>query len=426
MPRVKRRPADGPAKMPKGFYLKKGTWYKRILKPDPRTGAWTLQAESTHCKEDQRQAAIDYVLRRTAELEKSARLGKTVDPGRITVNELFDDLLASVAHEPTRRNYEWVLTSRLRPFFGAMLTSELTVAHCQAFREHRRQQHIADTTINRDLSKVSKAFKVGIQLGKVHSMPVGGCDFHKRPERENTRRVRLPDRYYSVFRDLVHPALRCLFVVAYNIGRRLSELLSLGWDRVDFEERCIYFESTKFGAGKAPFIGEMEALIRSQREMRDRTCPDCPYVFFWFDYRVDKDGQRIARFDGLWARAVAALGDRMKREGVDPVDLHFHDLRRSAHYQMRRAGVDGQTRRDIMGHESTSMDDRYTMIDDEAIEDARRKMDAFQAGRGLIGATDAAKRIEELRAEIHRLEQSTQQKTARPGPRSPRNAPDIP
>jgi hypothetical protein len=94
-----------------------GTWYKRILKPDPRTGAWTLQAESTHCKEDQRQAAIDYVARRTAELDKSARLGKTVDPGRITLNELFDDLLASVAHEPTRKNYEWVLTSRLRPFF---------------------------------------------------------------------------------------------------------------------------------------------------------------------------------------------------------------------------------------------------------------------------------------------------------------------
>ena len=74
---------------------------------------------------------------------------------------------------------------------------------------------------------------------------------------------------------------------------------------------------------------------------------------------------------------------------------------------MRKAGIDGQTRRDIMGHESTSMDDRYTMIDDEAVEDARRKMDAFQSGRGLIGATDAAKRIEELRTEIQRLEQST-------------------
>jgi hypothetical protein len=30
-----------------------------------------------------------------------------------------------------------------------------------------------------------------------------------------------------------------------------------------------------------------------------------------------------------------------------------------------------------MGHETTSMDDRYTMIDDEALEEARRKMDLF-------------------------------------------------
>ncbi len=414
MPRLKRRPADGPAKMPTGFYLKKGIWYKRILKPDPRTGAWTLRAESTHCREDRRQAAIDYVARRVAELEKSARLGKTVDPGRITVNELFDDLLASVVHEPTRRNYEWVLNSHLRPFFGAILASELTVAHCQAFREHRRQQGIADTTINRDLSKISKAFKISIQLGKIHSMPAGGCDFHKRPERENTRRVRLPDRYYCFFRDVLHSALRCLFVVAYNVGRRLSELLQLRWDRVDFEERCIYFESTKFGAGKAPFMGEMEAYLQGQREVRDRTYPDCPFVFFWFDYRVNKDGLRITRFDGLWRQAVAALTDQMKRDGFEPFDLHFHDLRRSAHYQMRKAGVDGQTRRDIMGHESTSMDDRYTMIDDEALEDARRKMDAFQAGRGLIGAADPVDRIEELRAEIKRLEQtSASRKTPR-------------
>jgi integrase len=413
-------------KMPRGFYLKKGIWYKRLRKPDPKTGLWTLQAESTHCREDQRQAALDYVARRTAELARSSRLGKTLDPGRVTVNELFDDLLASLAHEPTRRNYEWVLDARLRPFFGTMRASEMTVAHCQAFREHRRQQGIADTTVNRDLSKVSKAFKIGIQLGKIHAMPPGGCDFRKRPEKENTRRARLPDRYYSFFRDALHPALRCLFVVGYNVGRRSGELLRLRWDRVDFEEQCVYFESTKFGAGKAPFMGEMEACLRRQREVRERVCPGCPHVFFWFDYRIDKDGQRITRFDGLWTKTVTALRDQMKQDGFDPIDLHFHDLRRSAHYQMRKAGVDGQTRRDIMGHESTSMDDRYTMIDDEAVEDARQKMSAFQTRRGLISATDPAKRIAELRAEVRRLQDSIPRSNTGRGERRSRRSPDSP
>jgi uncharacterized small protein (DUF1192 family) len=93
---------------------------------------------------------------------------------------------------------------------------------------------------------------------------------------------------------------------------------------------------------------------------------------------------------------------------------------------MRKAGVDGQTRRDIMGHESTSMDDRYTMIDEEALDDARRKMETFQTGRGLIGTTNPVKRIKELRAEILRLKQSLHQKSASPVSLSPRRSRDIP
>jgi hypothetical protein len=50
------------------------------------------------------------------------------------------------------------------------------------------------------------------------------------------------------------------------------------------------------------------------------------------------------------------------------------------------------------------MDDRYTMIDDEALEDARRRMDAFQRQRGLLGGDDRATRIQNLKDELRRLE----------------------
>lgn len=66
----------------------------------------------------------------------------------------------------------------------------------------------------------------------------------------------------------MHPALKCAFVMDYNIGRRLRELLRLRWDRVDFEERCVYFEATKFGTGKAPLMDEMESALRQQKAIR--------------------------------------------------------------------------------------------------------------------------------------------------------------
>ena len=142
--------------------------------------------------------------------------------------------------------------------------------------------------------------------------------------------------------------------------------------------------------------------------IRDESYPNCPYVFFWFDYRFDKNGEQIQRFDAFWRQAVTALGEKMKADGLEPIDLHFHDLRRSAHFQMRKAGIDSQTRRDIMGHESTSMDDRYTMIDDEALDDARRKMEVFQKERGLL-IKDPAAQLEQLRAEIRLLEAELKQ-----------------
>jgi hypothetical protein len=46
------------------------------------------------------------------------------------------------------------------------------------------------------------------------------------------------------------------------------------------------------------------------------------------------------------------------------------------------------------------------MIDDEAIEDARKKMETFQTQRGLL-TEDRAARLAELKAEIQRLESSS-------------------
>jgi integrase len=216
---------------------------------------------------------------------------------------------------------------------------------------------------------------------------------------KNTRLVRLPDRYYSFFRDALHPALRCFFVVDYNIGRRKDQLLRTQWKQVNFDERHIFFPSTKSYPHnvKAPFFGEMEAYLRQQLALRNHLYPDCPWVFFGFDLRSDKNGKRIEHFGGLWSEAVATPNARLKSDGRDPIDLHVHDLRRSAHYQMRKAGIDSKTRRAIMGHKTGSMDDRYTVIDDEAFEDAIDKMNAYQKRQGMISELkELAARVESL------------------------------
>ena len=61
MPRVKRKPSVASSvKMPKGFYLKMGTWYKRILKPDPKTGVYQVGIKA-EIQDDRR--ALNFDLR---------------------------------------------------------------------------------------------------------------------------------------------------------------------------------------------------------------------------------------------------------------------------------------------------------------------------------------------------------------------------
>jgi integrase len=322
MPRPPSRKQSKPEtiQMPKGFYLKRGIWYKRIRRPHPVSGQWIMAPESTGCSEKDRQAAIDYVERRNRELGNARELRQTTDPAKITVAELLDDFLYAQPNEEARKHCEYLLIANIRPFFAQRLAQEINRAVCRAYRLKRRADGVADTTINRELSKVSQAFKVGRRLGKIDFYPPGGCDFMKDPERKNTRLVRLPDRYYSVFREALHPALRCFFVVDYNIGRRKVQLLNTTWEQVNFDERHIFFPSTKNYPNnvKAPFFGEMERCLREQLALRNQLHPECPWVFFWFGLRNDKNGERIKRFSGLWKEAIAVLNERLRVDGKDP------------------------------------------------------------------------------------------------------------
>ena len=103
--------------------------------------------------------------------------------------------------------------------------------------------------------------------------------------------------------------------------------------------------------------------------------------------RSNKDGEPIRRFDTSWEHAVRELRGKMISEGVDSIKLNFHDLRRSAHHQMRMAGIDAHTRRAIMGHRTGSMDDRYAMIDDESFDDAKQKMEEYHQRKHLSRQT---------------------------------------
>ena len=87
-----------------------------------------------------------------------------------------------------------------------------------------------------------------------------------------------------------------------------------------------------------------------------------PYVFF------GQHGRPVDNHLLGWQEAC-------KRAGMP--DLLFHDLRRSAVRNMKRAGVDDKLAMEISGHKTRSIFDRYNIVSETDISTAGKKVEHY-------------------------------------------------
>ena len=107
-----------------------------------------------------------------------------------------------------------------------------------------------------------------------------------------------------------------------------------------------------------------------QKSIRNAKFPDCLYVFF------GESGEHLVDFRKAWKTACQGAG-------LDDKTL-FHDLRRSAARNMRRAGVPEHTIMKIAGWETSSMFRRYDIQDARDLQRAGETMERWMASKGPI------------------------------------------
>jgi len=170
-------------------------------------------------------------------------------------------------------------------------------------------------------------------------------------------------------------SLKPVFVVAIETGLRKMDLLNLEWTQVDLDGGFIrlLMKKTKKWA-----VVPISALCRDAlRECRARRIVSC-YVF------VNDEGNRVAeislRRTFLRAKRIAKITRRFR----------FHDLRHTAACTLASAGVSLQVIQKILGHTSSKMTERYVRVNDAAVAEATRALDARNSQLGLISSASAA------------------------------------
>ena len=293
-------------------------------------------------------------------LGKKAR-GETPDiiAARVTCGELLDDLLAyaEVNIKPTTAKvWQLCINANIRTFFGHIKAASLTTAKLQEYRRKRTAEGRAEATANRELSILRTALNRGRKCTppKVLTIP-----YFPMVAETNVRQGFLTDEQYAKLRDALPEHLRPLFVTAYFTGVRLGELLSVEWRQVDWEQGFITLDSERTKSGHARAVPILEGDMQTWLKWAADTAEGCEAVFH-------RDGAPFKEFRRPWENACKAAG---------VPDLKFHDLRRTAVRNMRRAGVPQVVRMRISGHRTDSMERRYNIVDVEDIRSAKELME---------------------------------------------------
>jgi integrase len=139
-----------------------------------------------------------------------------------------------------------------------------------------------------------------------------------------------------------------MILVAYRHGLRVSELVDLRWDQVDFATATLHVRRVKQGTPSThPIRGdELRALRRLQREQD----PKSPFVF---------TTERAGPF------STAGFARMVERAGVEaklPFKAHPHMLRHACGYALANKGHDTRALQAYLGHKNIQHTVRYTEL----------------------------------------------------------------
>jgi integrase len=222
----------------------------------------------------------------------------------------------------------------------------------------RQAEGAQNATINREMAALKRMFRPGMYATppKVLRLP----KFPKLTE-DNVRNGFLEDAHYSRLLE-ANPELwfRALVEMGRTYGWRINELLGLRVGQIDLDARTIRLDpgTTKNREGReVTMTGPVHALLS---ECIADKAPD-KAVFTWPDGRPVKDVR------GAWANATKAAG---------VPGLLFHDLRRTAARNLRRAGIAEGVIMKIGGWRTGSVFERYAIISQTDIADAPRRLEA--------------------------------------------------
>lgn len=304
----------------------------------------------------------------------------------IQPSRTFDELMIAYlkATQDTKRSASRDLSSikRLKVYFSGRELGNLKRADVRGYIEHRKAHGVTGATINRE---------VGLLSGSInYARKEWDWEIPNPAERMRLNEGEGRKRFASVAEvtALINaaegnrhaPYLADLIRLAINTGCRRGELLGLRWSQVDLNAGTLKLEGKDTKSGKArivPLNQDARRALQSRARYRAENCPDSLRVF------CRRSGAGVASVKTSWTKVL-------RKAGLE--DFHFHDLRHTCGSWLVQSGVPLAAVKEVLGHSTIRMTERYAHHAPENIRAAVEKLSALSQ----TGHTGSSEHLENI------------------------------
>lgn len=266
---------------------------------------------------------------------------------------------------------DWYMLKQLKKQWGAYDIRQINPLLIEGFRKDLLERGRTRSTTNRYLALLGKMMNLAIDWGLLTQNSVARVKFFS--EKANFRETILSLEEEEALLKKCPKRLLPIVQVALNTGMRRGEILGLRWNQVDLAAKTIKLSQTKSGKPRVVPINALllDVLVR-QKEKTGYS------EFVFLNRATRKPFQDVKRAFNTAATNVGIEG------------LRFHDLRHTFASRLVAAGVDLITVKDLLGHHSVKVTERYTHTNAEQKKKAVEMLQGLHAAKAIPTASTSA------------------------------------
>lgn len=337
--------------------FKRGDTFHAYISYIDENGARIQFRETTRTTDEAK--AIQYCIKRIAQLQKKARQQASGELPCITIDEAFARYFQEKGQYLTLPQQRLSRLSKLKHDLKIYYLHEITELQINSFIAQNRGT-LSNSTINRYLYLLSAVLRTANEEWKVKTYPLRISRFKLKEPAENVKYLKDWD-YAQRIIDKAADHLKPIIYTALYTGLRESNILNLKWSDIDFNTRQITLkvkDSTKSG-GKIhtmPIAKPLMAILENQPKINN-------YVF---NYK----NKPIKSISTAWRNIFYKRNTRksFSKELKDPTlpYTNFHTLRHTFATWVLRKTKNLKTTKELLGHANINTTLKYThTLDDE-------------------------------------------------------------